>query len=129
MSTKQRAGRAFRLTNPEALAGLEEVKAGLNRLGFPASNADALTYGVNIARAVLSGQLVRAEDAEAKMIKHVVTEIGAVLYAVSGKHWRVTHASTGYYNLTPLDESAPTVEVRAAPEAVNQVVQTRVQLN
>ena len=128
MSTKQRAGRAFRLTNPEALAGLEEVKAGLNRLGFPASNADALTYGVNIARAVLSGQLV-PEDAEAKMIKHVVTEIEAVLYAVSGKHWRVTHASNGYYSLTPLDESAPTVEVRAAPEAVNRVVQTRVQLN
>ena len=25
------------------------------------------------------------------MIKHVVTEIEAVLYAVSGKHWRVTH--------------------------------------
>ena len=130
MSTKQRAGRAFRLTNPEALAGLEEVKAGLNRLGFPASNADALTYGVNIARAVLSGQLVRAEDAEAKMIKHVVTEIAAVLYAVSGKHWLVTHASNGYYSLTPRDdESAPTVEVRAAPEAVDRVVQTRVHLN
>ena len=63
--SNQRYGRAFRITNPEALAGLEEVKAGLNRLGFPAGNAEALTYGVNIARAVLNGQLVRAEDAEA----------------------------------------------------------------